>query len=321
MRLWSAEIDAMRAEARAVVQAGFASLHGATIGDERPDDPVDRVLQQRRLLEAMYQRVPEVADATIAGVRCRTFVPEGVTPIAVYLHFHGGGMITGAPEMNDVANVELARRHGLAFVSVDYRLAPEHPYPAGPDDGVAVAGWLLEHANEVYGTDRIIIGGESAGGYMSAAVLLRVRDELGAAGRFVGANLVFGVYDFGRTPSQRGIRPTSGPDLVDPDGIKGLNQLYLPGMTDEERRRPSISPLFADLSGLCPAFISAGTDDHLIDDTLMLAPRWAAAGNDVELFIAPDMPHSFNMFPCGITTRWNDALDQWFEQVLALSPV
>ena len=108
---------------------------------------------------------------------------------------------------------------------------------------------------------------------MSAIVLLRIRDELHAADRVDGANLVFGVYDWGRSPSQRGIRPTAGPDLLDPVGIEFFTECYLPGLTDDERRDPSISPAFADLRDLPPALMSVGTSDHLLDDTLMLSPR------------------------------------------------
>ena len=79
---------------------------------------------------------------------CRVFRPI-VPPKAVYLHFHGGAMILGSPLMNDVANADLAERFGLAVVSVDYRLAPEHPFPAGSDDCLAVAAWLVEHGGGV----------------------------------------------------------------------------------------------------------------------------------------------------------------------------
>jgi acetyl esterase/lipase len=235
----------------------------------------------------------------------------------VYLHFHGGGMIMGAPEKNEVALRDLSHRHGVAVVSVDYRLAPEHPFPAGPDDGVAVAAWLLENAEREFGTGRLITGGESAGGYMTAIVLLRVRDELRAVNRFLGANLVFGVYDWGRSPSQRGIRPYDGPDILDASEIPFMSECFLPGRTDDERRDPRISPAFADLHGLPPALMSVGTCDHLLDDTLMLAPRWAAAGSPVELFVAPDMPHGFNFFPCAITRRFAEVSTRWFERILA----
>ncbi len=94
-------------------------------------------------------------------------------------------------------------------------------------------------------------------------------------------------------------------DILDPAGIEFFGDCYLPGMTDDERRAPEISPAFADLSNLPPALMSVGSADHLLDDTLMLASRWAAAGNEVELFVAPDMPHGFGAYPCGITDAWS----------------
>jgi len=318
MKLWSDEMEAERAEARSAVASGIAAfsafLGGSDTGGET--DPVAIARARRAHMKQMSLAVPEAEARTIAGVPCRVLHPEG-KPRGVYLHFHGGGMITGSPEMNDVPNRELARQHGLAVVSVDYRLAPEDPYPAGPDDGVAVAAWLVENAERELGSARLLTGGESAGGYMAAAVLLRVRDELRAIDRFAGANLVFGVYDWGRSPSQRGIRPHEGPDVLDPGAIRFFTDCYLPGRSDEERRDPAISPAFADLRGLPPALLSVGTTDHLLDDTLMLASRWAAAGNETELFVAPDMPHGFAFFPCAITTRFGEVATRWFERRLA----
>jgi len=317
MRLWSDEIEELRPEAREAVEKGLGALLGLMGREEPlPEDVHARARAMRKGFERMYAPVPEAQVRKIAGVPCRVFRPEG-RPRGVYLHFHGGGMILGAPEMNDPLNLDLCRRFGLAVVSVDYRLAPEHPYPAGPDDGVAVARWLLDNAERELGSARLLTGGESAGGYMAAAVLLRVRDELEAADRFDGANLVFGVYDWGRSPSQRGLRPYAGPDLLEPEGIRVFGECYLPGRSDDERRDPAISPAFADLRGLPPALVSVGTGDHLLDDSLLLAARSAAAGNEVELFVAPDMPHGFNFIPCGITARWIERTQRWFEEILS----
>jgi acetyl esterase len=144
MELWSDEIDAMRPEARQVVAAGLSAMAEAFAGrDEPPADAHAAALHSRASFAATYAPVPEGVEREIAGVRCRTFIPDGPVT-ALYLHFHGGGMILGAPEMNDSGNLDLCRRFGLAVISVDYRLAPEHPFPAGPDDGVAVAAWLVQ---------------------------------------------------------------------------------------------------------------------------------------------------------------------------------
>jgi acetyl esterase len=284
-----------------------------------PDDPLERAKVARASFEKMYAPLPDAIERDVAGVPCRLFLPEGPAS-AVYLHFHGGGMILGAPVMNDLGNADLCKRFGMAVVSVDYRLAPEHPYPAGVDDCAAVASHLLEHAESEHGSARLILGGESAGGYLAAAVTLRLRDELGAVARVDGVNLVFGVYDWGRSPSQRGLRPADGPDVLDPDGIQFFTDAYLPGRTDDERRDPTVSPAFAAMHDLPPALMSVGTTDHLVDDTLMLATRWAAAGNTVELFVAPDLPHGFMAYPCAMTDRWVETVHAWFAGVLARGP-
>ena len=315
MDLWPDHVEAMRDEARKVVDTSFDRILAAF---GHPEEPPSDPLERARLLRARFDAfgpLPEGTDRTLGGVRCRVFTPDGA-PRAVYLHFHGGGMASGRPEANDPANLALSQRHGVAVVSADYRLAPEHPHPAGPDDGVAVAAWLLEHAEAEFGTGRILIGGESAGGYMTAMVVLRVRDELQAIDRVIGANLVYGVFDWGLTPSQRGMRATLGPDMIDPERIRYFVECYLPGRTPEERRDPSVSPLYADLHGLPPALFTVGTSDHLLDDTLLMAGRWRAAGNPVELFVAPDMPHGFGAFDCALTRACNEARDAWFERIV-----
>ena len=317
LRLWSDDIEAMRPEAREIVAAGFAAFSEMLGRDvTHPTDPFERAAAQRALYDKNFQTVPEGVDREIAGVRCRVFTPDRPAR-AIYLHFHGGGMVVGKPEMSDIGNRDTARAHDVTVVSVDYRLAPEHPFPAGPDDGVAVAAWLLEHAEAEFGASTFVLGGESAGGYMAAAVLLRMRDELDAVDRVRGANLVFGVHDWGRSPSQRGIRPHGGQDILDPEGINFFVECFVPDMTDDERRDPAVSPAYADLRGLPPLLCSVGSTDHLLDDTLLLASRAAAADTPVDLFIAPDMPHGFQAFPCGITTAWHAATRAWFTRVLA----
>jgi len=316
MKLWPDEYDAMRAEMREVARAAGEVMNQP----QDPDLSVEaRVAQQRAVVAALVPPAEGGIERDIAGVPCRLFVPDGPAT-GVYLHFHGGGMILGDPSMNDSDNRQLMERHDLAVVSVDYRLAPEHPHPAGPDDGEAVAAWLIEHAEDEFGSPRLLTGGESAGGYMAAATLLRVRDELGAIDRFIGANLVFGVYDWGCSPSQRGTRPSDGADMLTPDAIDFFTSLYLPDLTPDERRHPAISPAFADLAEMPPALMTVGTADHLVDDTLMLAGRWAAFGGDVELHVLPDAPHGFYMFEgTGLSRAHHRRTEAWFTDTLARS--
>ena len=139
MQLWSSEIEAMRVEARAVVAASMPGLRDFLGVDGGVSaEPLARAHELRARFEMLDAPVPEAVSQRLAGVRCRVLRPDSPAR-AVYLHFHGGGMVVGTPEMSDVSNRDLSRRCSIAVVSVDYRLAPEHPYPAAPDDGVAVA--------------------------------------------------------------------------------------------------------------------------------------------------------------------------------------
>jgi acetyl esterase len=319
-RLWPDEYEELRAEACAAVKAGMdmMSRAGALPGQPVPaTDLAARARAARELIRAFGNPVPEGESREIAGRHCRAFQPERDAGAGVlYLHFHGGGMIAGMPEICDADNLAISRRHGIPVISASYRLAPEYPFPAGLDDCFAVARWLLENGEREYGARSVILGGESAGGYLAAAVLLRIRDELGAIDRVAGANLLYGVYDWGPNASHLGLRATDGPDLTSPDSMSVCAEAYLPGRTDSQRRDPACSPAFADLHGLPPVLLSAGTSDHLLDDTLLLASRWSAAGGDVELFVGPDLPHAFNHFPCELTRRWAERTAGWFDRVL-----
>jgi acetyl esterase/lipase len=303
MKLWSDELEAMRPQLREEADAFIASF---TSELDDPSLPVaERVARQRAAAEERVMRSEMAVDREISGpagpVRLRTFVPDQVD--GVLLHIHGGGFVTGSPEMTDLLHEMLSKQLDLAVVSVDYRLAPEHPYPAGPDDCEAAAVWVLEHAERELGSDRLLIGGESAGAHLAACTLLRLRDRHSAADRFGAANLVFGIYDLGGTPSQSGM--TGRPDLLTAEQIEYFTELFTPGRSVEGRRDPDISPLYADLQGLPPALFSVGADDHLVDDTLFMAARWALAGNEAELLVYPESPHGGIGMP--------SVFDPWFE--------
>ena len=188
----------------------------------------------------------------------------------------------------------LAKQTGLAVVSVGYRLAPEHPHPAAADDCEAAALWLIENARREFGTDRLCIGGESAGAHLAAVTLLRLRDRHRLT-PFRGAMLTYGGYDMNLTPSARrwGARNLI---LSTPIVQKYVDWFAPPGI----RNDPGVSPLLADLSGLPPAIFTIGTLDPLLDDSLFMASRWAAAGNAAELAVHPGGTHAFNAFPIAL---------------------
>jgi acetyl esterase len=121
-------------------------------------------------------------------------------PRGIYLHLHGGGWVLGGADMQDPMLERIADNTGQAVVAVEYRLAPEHPYPAGPDDCEAAAAWLVQNGNKEFGTGILTIGGESAGGHLTAVTILRMRDRHGYIG-FRGANIVYGAFDLSMTPS------------------------------------------------------------------------------------------------------------------------
>jgi acetyl esterase len=262
-------------------------------------------------------RLDECHERTIPGpagvIRLRVCVPERIE--GAYLHIHGGGWVLGAADQQDLLLLMLATRTNMAAVSVEYRLAPEHPFPAGPDDCEAAACWLVKHAKREFGTDRLLIGGVSAGAHLWAVTLLRLRDRHDAARVFRGANLVFGAFDLGMTPSQRNWGERNL--VLSTPIMQWFYDLFTPGMTVEQRRDPAISPLWADLRDLPPALFTVGALDPLLDDSLFMAARWRAAGNDAELLVYPESVHGFHAFPTGIAQMAIEAQIEFVNRALA----
>jgi len=256
------------------------------------------------------ETLPEFETRSIRGrggdeIALRVLVPE--EPKGAYLHIHGGGWVLGAHDMQDLALRAVADRAGVAIVSVGYRLAPEHPWPAAGDDCEDAALWFVKDFASEVGSDRLVIGGESAGAHLAAVTLVRLRDRHGVRGAFRGANLVYGCYDMSKSPSVRawGDRNLilSGP-IVD-----WFVDCFTPGMSTEDRKDPDLSPIYADLSDLPPAMFTVGTMDMLRDDSAFMAARWEAAGNQADLRIYPEGIHGFNAFPTTLARLANEA--QW----------
>lgn len=274
--------------------------------DALPDPwsyPVEVIRQRRREGKGPFPLAPkserahtESIDGPAGRLELRILAPD--QPRGVYLHLHGGGWTLGASDQQDPLFERYADNCGLASVSVEYRLAPEHPYPAAPDDCEAAALWLVDNAQARFGTSRLIIGGESAGAHLAVLTLLRLRDRHGLA-PFAGANLIAGCFDLGMTPS---VRNWGDEKLIlNTRDIGIFTGNFLPGGMDP--RSPEISPLYADLAGMPAARFTCGTRDPLVDDSMFMAARWAAAGARSELALYPGGAHIFMAFPGALASQ------------------
>ena len=237
----------------------------------------------------------ETAKALGLEVPVRIIEPDGPAK-GVYLHIHGGGHVIGAAGAQDQTLKLFADRLGCAMVSVEYRLAPENPWPLPADDCEAAALWLVDNAKRLFGTDTLFVGGESAGGHLSAVTILRLAKRLGRM-PFAAANLVYGIFDMAGTPSVHGWGERNL--VLNTEIIRWFCAQLVPPAVEAETslRSPELSPLYADLQGLCPALFTIGTLDPLLDDSLLMATRWSAAGNETELAIYPGGIHAFNAIP------------------------
>lgn len=256
----------------------------ATAPAPAPSDPPAAVEVVRAGGRSVPVRIHEPASGEVAGV---------------FLELHGGGFYMGSAAGSDVRDRALADALDLAVISVDYRLAPEHPWPAAPDDCETAALWLADYARDRFGTTKLSIGGFSAGATLAMSTLLRLRERAVAA--YGTAVLQFGTYDLsGLTPAGRLI----------------ADEYFLDAYTGaaEDRTHPDISPIYADLVGLPPVLIVVGADDVLLQDNLAMAGRLSAAGVDVELRIYPASPHGFTGHGTPMATAAMDDIKTWLRR-------
>lgn len=249
-------------------------------------------------------------DGKAGKIALNVVAPERAR--GVYMHIHGGGLVLGGADQQDAMLERIVKNTGMACASVEYRLAPENPYPAAWDDCESAAVWLVKNAKSEFGTDVLTIGGESAGATLAAATLLRMRDRHGYTG-FRAANLSYGNFDSSMTPSQA--RSPEKGLLVGRKSIEKFAEAYLPKGVNP--RDPDVSALWADLKDMPPALFTIGTIDPLLDDSLFLYMRWIAAGNDAELAIYPGAPHAFNIFPMPLAGPANARIDAYLAGAIA----
>lgn len=242
-------------------------------------------------------------------VKVRIIEPRG-HPKAIVVDIHGGAWTTLHPVHDDPLTGPMAAE-GFVVVSVDYRLAPEHPFEDVIGDCAAALAWVLTEAVRIYGVDKVLLHGDSAGAHLCLSSALRCR-SMAQFGLLKGMALFFGAYDLSGTPSVRSASKETlllnGPTLASTfsrmAGRKG----------DTALRDPAISPLYADLRGMPPALIIVGTADPLVDDSLLLADRLNEQAVTAEVAILPDAPHAFNRFPIGLADVVNGYARAWMSE-------
>lgn len=276
--------------------------------------PLRERIRDRDAMRRMFGSEPSPrARNILAEVKGRSAVELHViapdNPKGVYVHLHGGGLVAGSAAGQDAMLERIVTATGLACVSVEYRLAPEHPYPAAWDDCETAVLWLAGHAKAEFGSDRLSIGGESAGATLAVPTLVRMRDKHGFTG-FKAANLSYGNYDTTMTPSQKW-KGGEGAFLQTAD-IQFCTSQYAPDPAT--RRDPDMSALYADLRDMPPALFTVGTLDAFLDDTLFLYARWIAAGNEAELAVYPGGLHGFNMFAYSLAREANERIDRFLAE-------
>jgi monoterpene epsilon-lactone hydrolase len=249
------------------------------------------VNEQRRLLRELTSAPPPAdvtANATVlGGVPAAEITVDGIEPRHVVLYFHGGVYVMGdAFASADLAS-QVGRRTRAKAISVDYRLAPEHPYPAAVDDAIAAYKALLDNGTAPSG---IVFAGESAGGGLAIATLVNARDH---GLPLPAAAFVMSPYaDLTLAGTTMDTKREADP-LLSREALQARIPDYTAG---QDAALSLISPVFADLSGLPPLIIQAGTHEVLLDDAVRLARQAATADVRVTLDITPGVPHVFQAY-------------------------
>ena len=255
-----------------------------------PDDA--DVNEQRRALRELLSAQPLPADVTVTaaelgGVPTAEIAVDGIEPRHIVLYFHGGVYVMGDAALAADLASQVGRRTDAKVISVDYRLAPEHPYPAAVDDAFAAYEALLD--NGIAPAD-IVLAGESAGGALAVATLVNARDQglpLPAAA-FVMSPYADLTLAGTTMETKREVDP-----LISREALQPRVADYTAG---QDAALALISPIFADLSGLPPLIIQAGTHEVLLDDAVRLARQAATADVEVTLDITPRVPHVFQAY-------------------------
>ncbi len=248
--------------------------------------------EQRRQLRELLSAQPLPADVTVTaaalgGVPTAEITVDGIEPLHVVLYFHGGVYVMGDAFLAADLASQVGRRTRAKVISVDYRLAPEHPYPAAVDDALAAYDALLQGGTA---PSDIAFAGESAGGGLAIATLVNARDH---GLPLPAAAFVMSPYaDLTLAGATMETKRKADP-LLSRENLQPRVTDYTSG---QDAALGLISPIFADLSGLPPLIIQAGTHEVLLDDAVRLAQQATAADVEVTLDVTPGVPHVFQAY-------------------------
>jgi epsilon-lactone hydrolase len=270
-----------------------------------PFDLGGDVTIQRPLLTQMLTSQPLPDDVVLTsgelgGVPVIFIDIEGTSPRGTLFHLHGGGFALGSAQGSVGLASTIARKTGMRAVSIDYRLAPENPYPAAIDDATAAYRALLDQVN---GSGSVIVSGESAGGNLAIELLISAKSK---ALPMPAATLLFSPMTDLTVSGASFVTKAEADPNISAEAIHTRVADYL-GETDATD--PLVSPIFADLTGLPPLLIQAGSHEVLLDDATGLAVKAAADDVAVILDITSGVPHVFQAFS-GILDEGNSALDR-----------
>jgi epsilon-lactone hydrolase len=274
-----------------------------------PRDPTASVERMRAAMEKVSERVArdvKCESVSAGGVPAEWIVPPEAADDRVILYLHGGGYVMGSINTHRAMIARIARASHAKALALDYRMAPEHPFPAAVDDACAAYRWLIA---QEYKPGRIVIAGDSAGGGLTLATLLALRDS--------GAPLPAAAVPISPWTDLEGtgasVETRAGADpMVDKEGLLRMGRMYI---GDRNPKNPLASPIYADYKGLPPMLIQVGDAEILLDDATRVAERAQAAGVKVELEAWPEMFHVWHVF-AKILPEGQQAIDRIGEYVL-----
>jgi epsilon-lactone hydrolase len=269
--------------------------------------------EQRASFDTDMGAIPLAPSCTVesldlSGTPAEKITPTGAAPGKALLYLHGGGHVIGSLKSHRHLVSRLAVAAGVTAFHIDYRLAPEHPYPAALEDAVKAYKQILATG---IAPDDIVVGGESAGGNLATALLLKAREA--GLPQPAGLYLLSPWLDM-TTSGESYVKVGARDPIITREGIEMVSAAYLGGRPDD----PLTSPVRADPAGLPPMLIQVGSEEVLLSDSLAFANRAAMSGVEVKLHVWPEMPHAWPLFHVLIRAGLAaiDEAGQWMRQRL-----